>query len=381
MTKNLEVYDFINNIHQTIDEHNFVQNYHYKNRKYCIGYARQSTKYQKSLEEQISEIKIKAKKDNFDSIIIFKNYGSGWNINNINKLPEFKKMVKLIKNLRFKIILNQIYPSITSIEEFTIYVYDVSRFMRNVLIATKFINDIFNPYNCKIISIIDNKIWDKNKQNRINFLRELVEAESNSVLLSEKMKKNVSYRKKQGHHVGGIPYGFERYRDHNLIFKLRKNKSEQNILGYIKKNCKKDKYNKWRRVNLKYYMLNLPALELSNILNNNGITNRNKKWNSRMINRIIRSDKLDNVEECELSNTNCENWLQCDKCNKWRRVNLKYYDMFKDSMNFYCDNLICLNCNIPEEKYDDDYEININFDNLSISNNINLNKKMKNIII
>jgi DNA invertase Pin-like site-specific DNA recombinase len=365
----MEVYDFINNIYQKIDENDFFQNYEYKNRKYCIGYARQSTKYQKSLEEQISEIKLQAKKDNFDSIIIFKNYGSGWNINNINKLPEFKKMVKLIKSLSY-----------TKIREFTIYIYDVSRFMRNVLIATKFINDVFNPYNCKIISIIDNKIWDKNKQNRINFLRELVEAESNSVLLSAKMKKNVSYRRKRGHHVGGIPYGFERYRDHNLIFKLRKNKYEQNILGYIKKNCKKKKdifY--YKKSNVIKYMLNLPALELSNILNNNGISNRNKKWNSGMINRIINSDKLNNVDECELSNTNCDNWLQCDKCNKWRRVNLKYYNMFKDSMNFYCDNLICLNCNIPEEKEEDENQININFDNLNISNNVS--NKMKNLII
>ena len=45
--------------------------------------------------------------------------------------------------------------------EIKIYIYDVSRFMRNIQIATKFINDVFDPYDCTIYSIIDNKVWDK----------------------------------------------------------------------------------------------------------------------------------------------------------------------------------------------------------------------------
>ena len=59
-------------------------------------------------------------------------------------------------------------------------------FMRNVLIATKFINEVFDPYDCTIYSIIDNKVWDKNNRNRIEFLQELVEAEKFSILLSIK---------------------------------------------------------------------------------------------------------------------------------------------------------------------------------------------------
>ena len=152
----------------------------------CIGYARKSTTKQKSISEQIDEINNKAKLDGFKYTIIFHYEGSGWNINNINKLQGFNDMVKFIKYFKdFDI---------------HIYIYDVSRFMRNVLIATKFINDIFDKYNCTIHSIIDNKVWDKNNRNRIEFLQELIEAEKFSILLSDKMKKNVIKRKKQNCH-------------------------------------------------------------------------------------------------------------------------------------------------------------------------------------
>ena len=56
-----------------------------------------------------------------------------------------------------------------------------------MLIASKFINDIFDPNNCMIHSVIDKK-WTKDSIDRIDFLRELVESEKYSVLLSKKIK-------------------------------------------------------------------------------------------------------------------------------------------------------------------------------------------------
>ena len=117
-----------------------------------------------------------------------------------------------------------------------VYIYDVSRFMRDVLIATKFISEVFEPNNCDIHSIIDKRVWNKDNNNKLDFLRELIESEAYSVLLSNKMKINSKNRKQMGNHIGGITFGYERYKNNSNLMKLRKNNSEQKILGYIKKN-------------------------------------------------------------------------------------------------------------------------------------------------
>lgn len=307
----------------------------YSSTNFCFGYARQSTNTQKSLEEQIWEIKLKAKENKFDTIVIFQNKGSGWNVNNLNKLEEFKKMVKLIPQLR----------KFTS-SEFIIYIYDVSRFMRNVMVATKFFNDIFDPNDCKIYSIIDNKIWDKDNKNRNEFLKNLLEAENSSILLSLKMKNNIKYRKKRGHHVGGIPYGYERYKNHNLIHKIRKNKNEQKILGYLKR-AKKN--------NIKYNFI-------VHYLNSNNLLKRKKKWNVKMINRIINNTDFSKVNEYNFENDikeSFDNWIQCDICNKWRKMDMEYYLRNKTKEFFNCSDIPCLNCNIPEEFYEADTEDDI----------------------
>ena len=214
------VHNLLNDEIYHMEQKNYIYNILSKYKFISIGYARKSTNNQKSISEQITEIKKKAKEDGNKYMVIFHYEGSGWNINNINKMSGFINMVKFVKYFKdFDI---------------KIYIYDVSRFMRNVLIATKFINDVFDPYNCTIYSIIDNKVWDKNNRNRIEFLQELVEAEKFSILLSDKMKKNVSHRKRLGHHIGSAQFGYEKFKL-NKVSKIRRNKFEQSILGYIKK--------------------------------------------------------------------------------------------------------------------------------------------------
>ena len=52
-----------------------------------------------------------------------------------------------------------------------IYIYDVSRFMRNVLIATKFINDVFDPYDCTIYLSLIIKYGIKIIETELNFCK------------------------------------------------------------------------------------------------------------------------------------------------------------------------------------------------------------------
>lgn len=311
-----------------------IYNLHHKNLMYhyiskddniCIGYARKSTINQKSISEQIEEIKKRVSEEGYKFLVVFYYEGSGWNVKSIDGLKGFNDMVKFVKYFRdFNI---------------NIYIYDVSRFMRNVLVATKFINDVFDKYNCTIISIIDHKVWDKNSRNRIEFLQELVEAEKFSVHLSDKMKKNVVCRKRLGHHIGGIKYGYERFNDKNIM-KLRKNKNEQTILGFIKKKTV-GKYN----IKKSYYT------KICNKLNYHNYLKRGKYWDANMIKYVVKNN-LNNVEPCDLDipTEQLNYWLQCDSCNKWRKLSFDKYCNFKDEMIFICDNTGVLNCNIPEEQ-------------------------------
>lgn len=250
--------------------------------KTCIGYTRQSTSSQKSISGQIDEIKNKAKIANFNFIIIFQCEGSGWKVSNkLNKLIGFKNMINIIKHIRD-----------ISNESIQVYIYDVSRFMRNVLVATKYINEIFDPYDCIINSIIDNKRWSKNNTDRIEFLRELVEAEKFSVTLSNKMKRVMKNQKERGNHIGGIKYGYERFKNKN-IFKLRKSKLEQNILGFIKKESNCIKFISKNKDKNKAYN------KICNILNKCEFYKRGREWNKNIIKNTILNN-LKNVKECEL---------------------------------------------------------------------------------
>ena len=315
----------------------------------CIGYARKSTKTQKSISEQIDEIKIKAKSDGFKYVLVFHYEGSGWNVNNINKLEGFNDMIKFIKDFK----------------DFNmhIYIYDVSRFMRNVLVATKFINDVFDKYNCTIHSIIDNKVWDKNNRHRIEFLQELVEAEKFSILLSDKMKKNVIKRKREGHHIGKAQFGYEKYKC-NKISKIRRNKHEQSILGYIKNEVSNKTYKNHKSKRAHYN-------KICNRLNYYNFLKRGEYWGINKLKYVIKNN-LNYVVCCDLDIPNEDNWLQCDNCNKWRKIPLDTYLLLKDNMVFYCEETGILNCNIPEEQYQENTNKNYVNEGINMFQNLNL---------
>ena len=168
--------------------------------------------------------------------------------------------------------------------------------MRNVLIATKFINDVFDKYDCIIHTIIDNKVWDKNNRHRIEFLQELVESEKFSVHLSDKMKKNISHRKKLGHHIGPVKFGYERVKVNNIM-KLKKNQKEQYILGVIKKELKNN---------------NKDYKNICNKLNLNRCSKRGKSWDVNMI-KYIEKNNLDKVKPCDMILSEDENNMDVDE--------------------------------------------------------------------
>ena len=340
-------YDVKNNLDLYIDEKNVLELLKFKS--FCFGYTRQSTNKQNSIEEQVYYIKKRAFENNYEYLLLFICRGSGWDVNNLNKLKDFTNMMKIIPKLRNN--------NLITLRNFVIYVYDVSRFMRNILIASKFINDVLIPNNCEIHSIIDNKKLDNNNNNRIEFFRELIESENYSVLLSNKIKKNISNRKRLGHHIGSVKFGYEKYRDHNLIYKVRKNNIEQNILGYIKK-----KYNHRKKLGVSNVLSTI-----CNNLNSNKILKRNKYWNKNILKRLVKDNDFKNVNECDLILSPKVNWLQCDICDKWRVVDFSTFCKFKTINNFFCYNLPYIKCENREVNYDADNEIEVTNNSNSLS--------------
>lgn len=293
------------------------------NNKFCIAYSRQSTISQQSLSEQFDEIKQNAISKNYIFIIKFSSIGSGWNVSNLKKLIGFNVMIDFIPKVRKRLTNNYNFDNIY------IYIYDVSRLMRNILVATKYINDIFDPNNCVIYSVLDNKEYSKNSQNRITFLRELIESESFSFVLSNKIKRNIINRKRRGEHVGGTKYGYETHKSNNRLI-LRKNKKEQKILGYIKRN---------KNMGTRYD-------KICRLLNVNNMFKRGKMWNKNMIKYVINTS-LNNVEEYDLNLSEVDNWIYCDGCRNWAKVSENDFNNFKNKPKFYCKdiNLDCKDIN------------------------------------
>lgn len=289
-----------------------------RNNTYCIGYARVSTPEQKSLNAQISELKRYAETLGYKSMIVFRVEGSAWSVNSIYKMKSFNEMIHLLE--------------CSCID--TVFINDISRFMRNTLIASKFLNEVFVPNNCRIYSIIDNVIWDHNRLNQTKFMDVILQSEKSSTLLSEKMKKSANYRARLGNHVGGIKYGYKRI-DHGGIKKLVKCDKESKVLGYIKNLRGASYYPDYKNICKK--------------LNDMGIQKRNREFTPGMVRDICKTKEYEESEENDSTGLGSyDNWIQCDRCNKWRKITENIYNRFKDN-TFYCENIECMNCNIPQE--------------------------------
>ena len=115
----LKFHHLSRNTSMNIDVKTFLNNYVDKN--FSIGYARQSTVKQKSLDEQISEIKNRARLDGFEYMITFSSKGSSFNISNIYNL-KFQFMTKLIPTIR-NILNSNLYLKKINIFTYTFMMY------------------------------------------------------------------------------------------------------------------------------------------------------------------------------------------------------------------------------------------------------------------
>lgn len=309
-----------------------------------IIYIRQSTLTQASLQEQKDVCVRRASEDGHDKVIILRDKRSGWSEKSIKKSVSYKNMLMLISTGIVK----------------TVYIYDVSRFMRKTKIAIQFLNSVFDKYNCSLISVTDGSTWDRDETNQLRFISELTKAEEFSLKLSKRIKDKINSLKSKGCVFGRPKYTETFYKDDRGILTKKINMEELKILGHIL-----------------YYRheKEMSFEEIAELFNRNNIKKRGKMWigltvksalsgieNFNMNNEIkpepLSFDYSNFENEMNLSledssNDEITNWINCDSCGKWRSFPRDIYDEFKDCDTFRCYDIYGFKCSLPEEKLPD----------------------------
>lgn len=122
----------------------------------------------------------------------------------------------------------------------TIYVYDISRFSRNIQHGLNILDDL-SKKNVSIFSVTEKIDWT-NSHAKHQFRLLLCSSTYESEKLSFKVKQSVSYRRSKGHYIGGAPFGYKTEFDDKRIRQLKENKDEMKIIDNItKKFCTESK--------------------------------------------------------------------------------------------------------------------------------------------
>lgn len=314
-----------------------------------LCYVRQSTTDQCSLDEQVAKCKqVSFNNHSLKYLVVFRYMGSGWNTSKIKNNSSLNRMLRLVT---------------CKISE-KVFIYDVSRFMRRSTSATEILSTIFNPNNSSLISCTESRIWDNDEENQIEFNRSLITAQEQSCKLSKRVKDKFQSLKTNGHSLGSPRFGLMAYKDINGIRKFKLNPVELKFLGYIKY---------YRGQGFNY-------ANVSTILNNEGFMKRNKPWTKAgVISAIFRNRDVYNnpaftgeaiiqpyqhmvvdmgeaLEEIVQDEENVrENWINCERCGKWRHLEEEGFNDFKDLPNFQCSDVFGLRCAIPQEPLPDGF--------------------------
>jgi len=132
----------------------------------------------------------------------------------------------------------------------TIFVYDISRFSRNIQDALNILEKL-SKKNINVCSVSENINYNT-PSGKNQFRLQLCSSTYFSDMLSQKIKASISYRYNRGDYIGGTPFGFttkvdqktqirtkiESKEEMKIIEKIRskKDQDEEKIVKYLKKN-------------------------------------------------------------------------------------------------------------------------------------------------
>lgn len=291
-------------------------------------YVRQSSKKQCSLKEQIDFILNYLTQKNIIYHKIFEDIHSAWKYKKSESRPGFKKMIR------------EISP------DSTIYIYDVSRFSRNMIQVTPILKKISSK-NIHIYSITDNQIWDNNQKNKDNFLKHIMNSQIYSTNLSYRVREKNSYLKSRGAKFGTPKFGEKAVKNKNGIRTFIINEDEIKLMINIK--------SLWKyRMDYKLKTFQ----DFVNMLNKAEIKIRNKKWTKSALTRVLTSKKsLPEQNSIRIAKNFFEElnlqaitfglmtaeieekdyYVECSDCKKFIKVDKNLYNVFKkENMHFFC---------------------------------------------
>lgn len=161
-----------------------------------------------------------------------------------------------------------------------IIVSSVSRFSRNLLKALEVLNEM-TKRGISIYCVKENLEYSS-PLHKFMFHMMLTLSEFESDQISDRIQTSVNLRKQKGDSLGQPKYGYEIYYETG-IRKMRRNHQEYNLARRI--------YTRLEN--------NTKPLDLANELNNEGLSFRNKAWNSSRINYVknIYAQSINNFSE------------------------------------------------------------------------------------
>ena len=112
--------------------------------------------------------------------------------------------------------------------------YSIDRVGRHSFSVMKFLEDCINK-DVKIHFTKENIIYDKNTSSHIKKIiyQSILDSEHYSDLTSEKVRKSIEKRRKEGYHFGKAPYGSKIVKNISGKTGLTSNKNEQKILKKV----------------------------------------------------------------------------------------------------------------------------------------------------
>ena len=115
----------------------------------------------------------------------------------------------------------------------TIYIYDITRFSRNIHHALNILESLITK-NVTIYSVHENIAFDNSSSGRNQFRLQLCASQYYSELISTKVKESIVVRRRRGDYIGRAPFGFKTYVQ-NGIRMLTSLDSEKQIIDRIRR--------------------------------------------------------------------------------------------------------------------------------------------------
>ena len=298
----------------------------------CIIYVRQSTTDQKSLDEQSKACEDYAASRGFNNASVLMYKGSAWKGGNFDKLQDY-------------------LSKLTCMHTTTLFVYDVSRFTRDVKSALKMI-EMLDDFKITIVSVVDGTTWNNTRKSQEQFMEKMLEAQKFSTALSERIIRKNQYLAERGAKFGNPPYGFKAVKNEEGIRKFVKNDEEMYVIAMIHKrrghaiknfdpviHCYSELFHDFDKI----------AAELNSLQ----YYKRGREWDGKLVEALTKKPEFKNWAEesmhlVEQETEVVEHSICCDACQKWVVCEKEFADVMSNpSCQYICPE--CMTLPVPVE--------------------------------